>query len=161
MPKDWQETEETEDIADAYDSGTGLSSEGIRAMQGVEPTTPPDDSDTASDGAEQSATLDLDESDQVTLEELKKPYDESQLEYRLGSPHADHQMYKDVQAAERRHELGQQAATSNSFADAIHTTLAAHKEAHSSDETPMDQYFREKYGTEPYTTPAYEQDEDE
>lgn len=159
MPREWQETEETKEVADARDSGTGLSSEGIHAMQGVEPTTPPDD-DTPGDETEPVA-LSLDESDEVTLEELEKPYDESQLEYRLGSPHADYQMYKDVQAAERRHELGQQAATGDSLADTIDTTLAAHGEAKVSEETPMDQYFREKYGTERYTTPAYEQDEDE
>jgi hypothetical protein len=160
MPKDWQETGETRHVTDAHDSGTGLSSEGIRTMQGVEPTTPLNDGDIAGDGTEAGA-LSLDESDQVTLEELKKPYDESQLEYRLGSPHADYQMHKGVQRAERRHELDQRAATGDSLADAIDTTLAAHKEARSSDETPMDQYFREKHGAEPYTEAAYPQDEDE
>jgi len=159
MPTDWPEVRETKDGADAQDSGAGLSSEGIRAVQGIGSTTSPNDNRVAGDGTS-SAALNPNQSNHGTLEEPEKPYDESQLEYRLGSPHADYEMYKDTQAAERRHELGQQATTGDSLADAINTTLAAHKEAHGSDETPLDQYVREKHGPEPYTAPAYE-DEDE
>lgn len=86
--------------------------------------------------------------------------DTSKLEYRLGSPHSDYAAYKALQEAKRRHEIGTQAATADSLPDAIDTTLAAHRETHDPDETPMDQYFREKYGSTPYTEAAYPEDED-
>lgn len=86
--------------------------------------------------------------------------DTSKLEYRLRSPHSDYTAYKGLQKAKRQHEIGQQAATADSLPDAIDTTLAAHGETHSEDEMPMDQYFREKYGSAPYTEAAYPDDED-
>lgn len=82
-------------------------------------------------------------------------YDPSKLEYRLDSPHADYQAYKDIVAADKRYELGQSAATADSLPDAINTTLAAYKEAQGSEETPMDEWFYKKHGRTPYTTDAY------
>jgi hypothetical protein len=82
------------------------------------------------------------------------------LEYRVGSPHKDYELYKSIKEAQRRHELGQRASRAKNLPDVIDTTLAAKKGADSSDETPMEQYFREKYGPHPYTTDAYPPDED-
>jgi hypothetical protein len=161
MPRDWEETGEAREATDTHACGTGLGADGMRAMQGIESTAPPDGDDKMADETE-ADTLNLDDSAQITLDELgKPPYDDSQLEYRLGSPHADYQAYRDLAAAGRRHEVGQQAATADSLGDAIETTLAAHRETHGTDDTPTDQYFREKYGAAPYTEAAYPQDDDE
>jgi hypothetical protein len=161
MPRDWEETGEAKETANTYASGTGLGTDGRHAMQGIESTALPNDDETMADEKE-AATLNLDDYGQISLDELgKPPYDESQLEYRLGSPHADYQAYKDLAAAKRQHEIGQQAATADSLSDAIDTTLAAHREIHSPDDAPTDQYFREKYGPVPYTEAAYPQNEDE
>ena len=76
-------------------------------------------------------------------------------------PILSHQNYKDLEAAKRRHELGQQAATAESLPDALGTTLEAHREGKGQEETPMDEWFYKKHGRTPYTTDVYTQNEDE
>lgn len=160
MRKDYGDTKESGDTAHASDGSLSLTPEGISAMRGVEPTTSPEDGDGTANGTE-AGDLTLDESQVSPLDQVESPYDDSTLEYRKGSPHDDYDAYKGIADAERRHEVGQQAATGESVGDAIDTTLAASKEAKDSDETPMDQHMREEYGSAPYTEPAYDEAEGE
>jgi hypothetical protein len=148
----------------------GLGQEGIRSMQGATTTT--DKAAATSDDpvaiTDDPVATDLGESPKagtvqppLILDEASDlPYDPAKLEYRLGSPHKDYQLYKDLEAANRRHELGQQAATANGLGEAAANTAAAYKESHGPEtETPMDRYFYEKYGRAPYTEAAYPNDE--
>jgi hypothetical protein len=160
VPKDYTDTKESEDAAHASDGSPSLTPEGISAMRGVEPTTSPEDADQIANGVE-TADLTLDESQASPLDETESPYDDSTLEYRKGSPHDDYDAYKGIVDAERRHEVGQQEATSGDTFEAINATMAASMEAKDSDETPMDEYMREEHGPAPYTEPAYDEAESE
>lgn len=136
MAKDWQETSKKETSANKNPESP-LSSKGIGTMQGNETTASTDHKET---------------SPQILPESLEKPaIDKSKLEYKTGSPHADYQLSKDIEAANKRHELGQQAIQADSLPDAVATTATAHKEANQSDTPPMDEYMRLKHGTAPYT----------
>jgi hypothetical protein len=129
-----------------------LQPRGMHAMQGqelLEDNQPPSPADETS-----SAELKVDPQSQEMVEEWNRTHDPANWEYKIGSPHADYQAAKDVQAAQQQHELGQGAMTADSLGDAIDTTLQARREAKPEEETPGDQYFREKYGTQPYTTDA-------
>lgn len=151
MPKDWEETRETKDSTNTSESHSSLSSNGVRAMQGVEP-------ESSADEVEATPT---DELEQVIFDDMNELYDQSKWEYRKRSPHADHELYKAQLKAEREHEIGIRASTANSLADAVDVVLAAHLEKRASGERSMDRYFYQKYGTQPYTEDAYPQEEEE
>ncbi len=158
MPKDWKETE-SHDVGEdstAESKSTGLNEAGKGAMQGEDST------------GEQSLAPSTDQHKHLNQNPLGDP---SKWEYRLGSPHADYQAYKDLQAAQRQHELGRQASTievggsgegaAGALIEAAVHTAAAKKEAQDSGETKMDEYFYLKYGRAPYTEAAYPEEEDE
>jgi len=150
--KDIQETESTK-------KAEKLQPKGIQAMQGqevVEDNQPPPPAEEA-----KPVELKLDPQTEEMQEEWQRTHDPANWEYKFGSPHADYQAAKDLAQAQRQHELGQQAMTADSLGEAIDTTLKAHREAKPQEETPGDQYFREKYGTQPYTTDAYPKEEEE
>ena len=136
-----------------------LQPKGIRAMQGQ--GTGEENQQLSSVEEMSSIESKLDPQTQKELEEWKKTHDPANWEYKFGSPHADFQAAKDLAQAQRQHEIGQQAMTAGSLDEAIDTTLKAHQEAKPQVETPGDQYFREKYGAQPYTTDAYPKDEEE
>jgi hypothetical protein len=152
---------ETEEIPEKEISNNTekLQPKGIKSIQGqeIEEDNPVP---TSAEGTE-SAEFKLDPQSQEMYEEWKRTHNPANWEYKFGSPHADHQAAKDLQKAQRQHEIGQQAMTAGSLGDAIDTTLKAHKETNQQDETPGDQYFREKFGTHPYTTDAYPKGEEE
>ena len=153
---DWGRSNEAKETKPNTAGRSEIGPKGIQSMRGgeiAEPvetknTTVPDQPLSPKNNAETVSAL-----------EFPGPTDPSELKYELGSPHKDYQAYKDLQAAERQHELGQQAATADSLGDAIDTTIAARKESRSSDETPMDTYFYEKHGRAPYTEDANPKDE--
>jgi hypothetical protein len=155
---DWNETSksELEDIKPESENPKEVKTTGIQSIQGIEKSKPADNSDTAV--PKQAPPEEI---------EFPGPPDPSELKYELGSPHKDYQAYKDLQAAKRQHELGQQAATIgpepgvSTFFEAAANTLSAHKEAQGSDETAMDEYFYKKYGRTPYTTDAYPKEDEE
>jgi len=156
MPDDWTDTKDTPDVEKLKNSDSGSSKTLERAVQGPRPAT--GDTDEGNDPSESKQSG----LESLCLEEIDgPPYDESQLEYRIKSPHADYQAYKALLEAQRWHELQEQAITCDSLPEAVVTTAATYKEARDSDETKMDEYFRLKYGTAPYTSAAYPQDEDE
>jgi hypothetical protein len=172
------EPSDTDEPASRRDE-EGLQPKGIRAMQGPEPSDSssdhhmPNKDMSASD--EDSDNLKLDQNQMIDMdEEIKKAQDPSNLQYRLGSPHADYKAYKDLEAAKRQHDLGQEAALAGNvsqatsildhvshLAGAIATTRVAKKEAEGSEDSPMDQYFRKKYGPHPYTEEANSKNEEE
>jgi hypothetical protein len=49
MPRDWEETGEAREATDTHACGTGLGADGMRAMQGIESTAPPDGDDKMAD----------------------------------------------------------------------------------------------------------------
>jgi hypothetical protein len=158
MMSDYKETSETKEGDSSQESSTGLGAEGLRAMRGIEPQTGPKEQEKPT-GTTETPSFTLDESQ---IQPAQFPYDSTALEYRKGSPHADHQLAKGLEMAERWHELRRQAATATSLSVAIANMIAAHKESSgSNEETPMDKYFYEKYGRTPYTEAAYPQDEGE
>lgn len=95
------------------------------------------------------------------MKEWKRTHDPANWTYEFGSPHKDHQVYKDLIEARRRYETSHSAATAESLPDAIDTTLKAKKGSEKAEDPPADQYFREKYGSTPYTTNAYPKEEEE
>jgi hypothetical protein len=150
MPDDSKLPQDVQDTPAPSKEESGLSQEGIKAMQGTSDQSKAEPAPTAG------------EAKPPTLEELAQPpYDPAKLEYRTGSPHADYQLYKDLEAADRKDELARQAATATSLPGAISTTLAAHKDSKGDDETAMDEYFYKKYGRAPYTEDAYPETEEE
>jgi hypothetical protein len=152
--KDEQETMDVK--SPTRDHGSSLGKQGVRSMQGLD--VPAEVDGTA---VPENSSPTVDETP-VSIEALDQPaYDPAKLRYELGSLHKDYQAYKDLLVADRKHELGQQAATADSLSEAIATTLAARKEAQATDETLMDEYFYKKYGRAPYTTDAYPKNEDE
>jgi hypothetical protein len=154
MPDDSVTPQDNQDMPTPAKQGSGLSPEGIRAMQGsADPpkTERPPEQTSSVDGTKEAAINDL----------AEPAYDPAKLEYRTRSPHADYQAYKDLQAADRRHELGQQAATATSLPEAVSATLAAHQEGKGDDEPVMDEYFYRKYGRAPYTEAVYPETENE
>jgi hypothetical protein len=151
-PKDIEENESPKNTEK-------LLPKGIRAVQGMEK---PENSDPSSSAEiPNSIELETDAQTNEMLEEWQRTHDPANWEYKFGSPHKEYQLAKDLQKAQRQHELGRQAMTADSLGDVIDTTLQAHREAGQDEETPMDQYFREKYGTQPYTTEAYPKDQEE
>ncbi len=160
MAKDWQESTEKTDTASVQNMDGELKSRGVGAMQGSEAVQ-----GNNSAAKMEPAAVNSETPNQVSLEDLQKPpYDESQLEFRTGSPHADYKMYKDILAAQKQHELGLQASTADipaptssaatileSLAGASDITASAGVEAGGSDKTPMDKYMDLKYGVAPYT----------
>ena len=152
-----KETKESDNKSET--STETLSPTGISAMQGIESTS--SENEQRSTIAENETTqIQLSQADQKLQQEWERTHDPSNWRYEFGSPHAEYEAYKDMQKAQRQHEIGQQAATADSLSDAIDTTLKARKESTSDEETPMDEYFYEKYGRHPYTTDAYPKNED-
>jgi hypothetical protein len=155
---DWKETSEAKVTDSSQESGPDIGVEGIQAIWGIEPQANPEEKKGPAETME-TPSLDLDESQ---IQPVQPLYDPAALQYRKGSPHADHQLAKGLEMAERWHELRRQAATATSLSVAIANMIAAHKESSgSNEETPMDKYFYEKYGRTPYTEAAYPQDEGE
>jgi hypothetical protein len=149
MPGDWNEDTKPKDTAE--ETKGSLGQEGMRSMQGEAPVG--QDAQVA-EKPDESLQLEPDKYSDLT-------YDPDNYEYKKGSPHADYQLSKDVEAAKKQHELGEQANTADSLPDAISTTLAARKESNKGDEeTPMDEYFYKKHGRAPYTEDAYPKDEE-
>jgi hypothetical protein len=154
------ESSETSDTKSQADGKEKLSPAGQRSLQGLEPVALNKNAD-AEPEAEQPELAASDPALQAELEEWKRTHDPANWEYKFGSPHDDYQLNKDLQASERQHEIGRQASTADSLSDAIDTTLAAHRNSQDeNEETPMDHYFREKYGRHPYTTDAYPKDKE-
>lgn len=161
------ETKETAEIPQTEAAPEKLSPTGRRSMQGLEPVqqsreaVPETDPGILVEQADQpvpsgqSELIFNDPTFQAEWDQWKHDHDSANWEYKLGSPHADYQAAKDLETAQRQYEIGQQAATSDNLGEAIGTTLAAKKGAEPETETPQDQYFREKYGTHPYTTDAF------
>ena len=83
---------------------------------------------------------------------LGQPGASQKLIYEIGSPHDDYRQARALEEAQRRHELGQAAATADSLPDAINTTLEAHRGARASGDTAQDEWFYLKHGRTPYTT---------
>jgi hypothetical protein len=152
---------ESKDVQDAErpKNAEKLQPKGIQSIQGPEIAEYNDQ--LSYDEDSNLAELKLDPQSEDLLEEWQKTHDPANWEYKFGSPHADYQVAKDLAKAQRQHEIGQQAMTAGSLDEAIDTTLKAHQEANPQEETPGDQYFREKFGTDPYTTDAYPQGEEE
>ncbi len=132
---------------------------GMKAMQGelADPTQAP--------GAKETASL-IDDPGPGA-----HPIDrQHKLEYRLGSPHDEFELYWDLEKAQRRTDLGRNAvlADDNGVAGpadlpgAIVTTLTAAKEAKGQPgklEEQTREWMQLKYGPAPYTEAAYpEQD---
>ena len=132
-----------------------LSPSAKRSIQGVEPIEP------GQPVGGKPELISADPALQADLNEWQRTHDPANWEYRTGSPHADYQAAKDLEKAQRQHELGEQAATADSLGDAVDTTLKARQDSNATDGTPMDQYFREKHGAQPYTTDAYPKESDE
>lgn len=158
---DWGKTNETKETKPGTESRSEIGPKGIQSMRGGEIAEPAETKNTAV--PDQSASPENNTESTPDLE-FPGPPDSSDLRYELGSPHDDYQAYKDLQAAQRKHELGQQAATVqpgkgfsrlSSLGEAAANTWATHKEFQGSDETPMDDYFYKKEGRAPYTTDAY------
>ena len=82
---------------------------------------------------------------------------DGEREYRIGSPHQDFEVYKQIVDAERQHDLGIAAQTSDSFGEAAGTLVEAQQG--DTDFTEVNNYMYEKHGHEPYTDPAYSQSE--
>lgn len=155
MPSDWKE--DTEKKSEPQETKAVLGQEGVQSMQGKLGA----DSDTNSGEQDSVTAAKIDQSLQAELEKYEDMYDPDRFEYKKGSPHADYQNYNDLLAAQRKHELGQQAATADSLPDAVSTALAAREESKSADdETSIDKYFYEKYGRAPYTEGAYPEDDE-
>jgi hypothetical protein len=154
-PPETKDIQETEDLKNSEK----LQPKGIRAVQGMEKSENRDPNTSAE--VPNSLELETDDQTDEMLAEWQRTHDPTNWEYKFGSPHKEYQLAKDLQKAQRQHELGRQAMTADSLGDAIDTTLRAHREAGQDEETPMDQYFREKYGTQPYTTEAYPKDQEE
>ena len=136
-----------------------LQPKGIQSVQGPEEAK--ENEQLSFEENSNLAELKLDPQTEEMQEEWQRTHDPANWEYKFGSPHADYQAAKDLAQAQRQHEIGQQAMTAGSLGEAIDTTLKTHQEAKPQEETPGDQYFREKFGTHPYTTDAYPKDEEE
>lgn len=90
------------------------------------------------------------------------PSDPSKREYLIGSPHSDYEDNKGILNGEDRYKLGQQLNTAQigtplenlqTASSAIISSQQVNQE--SSTQAEMDQYFYDKHGHDPYTTPAY------
>lgn len=148
------ENKDTKDVPKEQPPQEPLSSNAKRNIQGVELSMPEQ---------QKSENLELTSADpdlQAKIEQWKRDHGPANWQYRFGSPHADHQAAKDLEKAQRQHDIGVQADTAYGLGDAIDTTLKAGREANAADETPMDEYIREKYGAQPYTTDAYPKEDE-
>lgn len=148
------EKPETVKEQDVHQEHENLPRPAIHSIQGVE---------TPKENINNKKTSELKFTDpnlQAEMEEWKRSHDPANWEYRLGSPHADYQLGKDLDFAKRQHEIGIQATTADGLGDAIDTTIKVKKDSKEQEETPGDVYFREKYGPKPYTTDAYPKEEE-
>lgn len=151
------DTKDVTEVKQAEAPAEQLSPAGKRSIQGLEPVSAPEPPDPSPGQAE---FVVADPALQAELEQWQHDHDPANWEYKFGSPHADYQAAKDLDAAQRQYEVGQQAATADSLGEAVGATLAAKQEAEPEKETPQDQYFREKFGTAPYTTDAYPKEDE-
>lgn len=94
------------------------------------------------------------------------PSDASKREHLIGSLHKEVKDSRGILEAEERYKLGQQLNTAQigtplenlqSASSAIISSQQVNQE--SSTQTQMDQYFHDKHGHDPYTTPAYPSNE--
>lgn len=150
---DLSETSEVASIAEA--SPPRLSRVGMKAMQG-------ESSGSAPEPELDETVLGADDPGPGA-----HPVDrQRKLEYRLGSPHEEFELYWDLEKAQRRTDLGQAAVLADEdgvagpadLPGAIATTLTAAKEAKGQPgelEEQMREWMRLKYGSAPYTEAAY------
>jgi hypothetical protein len=152
-PSDLPEIPKADSAAEA--SPTKPSRLGTKAMQGEPPDTAPE--------PKPQETAPLVDDPGLGAHPVDR---QRKLEYRLGSPHDEFELYWDLEKAQRRTDLGRDAALADDngiagpadLPGALATTLTAAKESKEQPgklEEQTREWMRLKYGSAPYTEAAY------